>query len=143
MKNSEYKRILKEELGLILHNGIINYNPNDKEKITVNKYKQKEKNITEAITTTGILTFNNINFNIYINLGTRTGEVQLLPKTSKDLDAIENYGKEKLIKLLTLKLKQSLGFPVSYTIDSGAAGLIFEFNLSNIEELLIKKIIRR
>lgn len=140
MKNSEYKRILKEELGLILPDGTINGDPKGKEKTTVKKYKQKEKNITEAITTSGILTFNNINFGVYINLGTRTGEVQLLPKTSKDLDAIENYGKEKLIKILTLKLKQSLGFPVSYTTDRGAASLIFEFKLSNIEELLIKKI---
>jgi len=136
MKKSEYKRILKEELGLVLPDGTINGDPKGKEKATTKKYKQKEKNITEA---TSNVIYAGINFLVVVKIKESGGYIQLIPRTTKDIDVLDTYGRERATMFLETKLKQQLGFRVWYSGD-GSAGLNFRFSIINIEELLKSKI---
>jgi len=137
MKKSEYKRILKEELGLVLPDGTINGDPKGKEKPNTKKYKQKEKNITEA---GGAMTYSGIDFLVLIRLKSTEGEVQYLPRTSKDIDKLEKYGKDTAKLFLKTKTKQRLGFPVFDASYNDESSFRFKFQISNAEELLLKKL---
>lgn len=136
MKNSEYKRIIKEDLGLILPDGTINGDPKGKQKPTIKKYKQKEKHITEGAND---FSYNNINFIIRVWIHSTTGYIQLIPKSSKDFDALNAYGKETASKFLKTKFKQVLGIPVHVESD-GSAGLKFGFFVGDLSDLLLKKL---
>lgn len=140
MKKIDLKELIretiKEDFGLVLPDGTINGDPKGKEKTTIKKYKQKEKNITEGAND---FSFNNINFLIRLWMHSTTGYIQVIPKTTKDLDALNQYGKQKMSKFLKAKFKQLLSIPVQEEWD-GSAGLKFGFFVSDIEDLLLKKL---
>lgn len=136
MKKLEYKRIMKEDFGLVLPDGTINGDPKGKEKPNIKKYKQKEKHITEG---TNDFSYNNINFIIRVWINSTDGYIQIIPKTSNDIDALNAYGKNKASLFLKTKFKQVLGFPV-YVENDGSAGLKFRFYVHNLENLLLKKL---
>jgi len=136
MKNSEYKRIMKEDLGLVLPDGTINGDPKGKQKPTIKKYKQKEQNITEGAND---FSYNNINFTIRVWIHSTAGYIQVIPKTSKDIDALDAYGKKTASLFLKTKFKQTLGIPISVEND-GSAGLKFGFYAHDLEDLLLKKL---
>ena len=140
MKNSmTTKNIMDEDLDLILLAGTINRDPKSKEKSDISKYKKKEVNITEGATE---LSFNGISFLVTLRIKNElNGYVQLIPKSSKELDKLDKYGKESIISFLKTKLKQKLGFDVSYE-DDGSAGLKFKFLTSAVEDALLRKIIK-
>ena len=48
MKKSEYKRIIKEDFGLVLPDGTINGDPKGKLKPNIKKYKEKESKTNRA-----------------------------------------------------------------------------------------------
>ena len=137
MKKSEYKRIMKEDFGLVLPDGTINGDPKGKEKPTIKKYKQKEKNITEA---GGAFTFSGINFLAVVTIKQSEGVIHLIPRTTKDIDAIEKKGKDGVKLFLKTKLKQALGFSVWDESYGDESSFRFKFNTHNVEELILKKI---
>jgi len=136
MKKSELKKLIKEQVALVFSDGTINGDPKGKEKSNIKKYKQKEQNITEGAND---FSFNNVNFTLLLVLQSTSGYIQVIPKSSKDLDALNSYGKERMSKFLKLKFKQQLGIPV-YPENDGSAGLKFGFHMSDVQELLRNKI---
>ena len=126
-------------IGLTLPDGTINGDPKGDEDAepTLPVYKKKEKNISEAVTH---IDYSGIKFMVIITLRERGGEVIYMPKTSKDIDALEKYGKDRAKKFLHLKTKQSLGFPVWDDSYSDESAMRFKFQLTHVEDLLIKKI---
>jgi hypothetical protein len=133
---------LSGAVSLSLPDGTINGDPKGKEKTepTLNMYKKKAKNISEAATSFANVNYSGINFLVTVQIKTSQGEVSWLPKSSKDIDALNEYGKDRAKKFLKLKTQQSLGFPVWDDSYSEESRFRFKFSINEVEELLIKKI---
>mgnify|MGYP005840976471 CR=1 FL=1 len=151
MKKSKYKTIIKDLINIenITNKNLdsislaetINEDLKNKEKSDILKYKKKKINITE-ITGTAEFIFNGINFLITIRIKNElNGYIQLIPKSSNELDKLHKYEKESIALSLKNKLKQKLGFNVWYEND-GAAGFKFKFLTLAVEDILLRKIIK-
>jgi hypothetical protein len=63
-----------------------------------------------------------------------------MTKTTKDIDKLKEYGRDRAGKFLIAKTRQSLGFNVWDDSYAGESAMRFRFSINDVEDQLIKKI---